>query len=40
MKNDDLEIEYQGARVKIGLDPVEWVIIGAVVIIVAWLWLR
>ncbi len=37
---DDVEIQYQGARIKIGLDPIEWVIIGIIIIVCAYFWLR
>ena len=37
----DIEIESPGGpKVKIDLKPIEWVIIGCVVIICLWLWLR
>lgn len=38
--SQDVAVEYNGVSVRIGLDPWEWVIVGAVVIVCVWLWLK
>lgn len=37
---DDIEVDYMGAKVRIGLDPIEWVIIAFACLVALWLWLR
>ena len=36
-RSSDLEIEYQDKRIKIDLDPWEWLIVAIVAIIIAYL---
>ena len=33
----DLEIEYQDKRIKIDLDPWEWMIVGFLAIVITWI---
>lgn len=36
MSRPDLDIEYKGARVRADMDPIEWVILFFIILVVLW----